>query len=162
MCDINKNIEELSNLELIRELEKRGLFTNATCNKLILNEIDNLNNYQLIITKGITNEECQCRECNRFFPADDFPHYMARVDQYGYLLRGHAICSECLDKDNKHRKKVFAKSNIPTEPKKGDICTNCGRPWNGRWQRHHVGNDFVGWECTMCNTSKHDQRNKSK
>jgi hypothetical protein len=65
-------------------------------------------------------------------------------------------------KDNKHRKKVFSESEIPTEPKKGDICTNCERPWNGRWHRHHVENDFVGWECTMCNTSKHDQRNKSK
>jgi hypothetical protein len=87
---------------------------------------------------------------------------MARVDQYGFLWRQHALCPTCLKKDNKHRKKVFSESEIPTEPKKGDICTNCERPWTGRWHRHHVENDFVGWECTLCNTSKHDQRNKSK
>jgi hypothetical protein len=162
MSDLNNNISDFSTVDLIKELSKRDLFTNATCNKLILSDIDNLNNYKLIITKGIPNEQCQCRECHNFFNADVFPYYMARVDQFGFLWRQHALCPTCLKKDNKHRKKVFSESEIPTEPKKGDICTNCERPWNGRWHRHHVGNDFVGWECTMCNTSKHDQRNKSK
>jgi len=148
--------------ELISEIKKRGLITNSKSNKLILDELENLEEVFFILSKGYPKEQMECRECREFFDSTSFSYYLSRVDQNGFFWRSNALCNECSIKSNKSRKKVLDAANIPDRPKKGDKCTNCDREWSGKWHRHHEGDEFIKWLCGHCNTHLSDQRNKSK
>ena len=153
-------LSDISTSEIIKELNKRGLMTNAKSNDTILNNLDVNQNLKLILTRGIPVENMECRECRNSLNPNYFTYYLSRVDQKGYLMRSNALCNECSLKSNKQRKKVLDRANIPSKPKKGEECSNCNRPWSGNWHRHHEGDDFISWLCGHCNMSFSDQRNK--
>jgi hypothetical protein len=146
---------------LIKELFDRGLITNAKSNGVILSELDKIETLNIILTKGIPIGKMECRECRNSLSSDFFSYYLSRVDQNGYLMRSNALCNTCTVKSNKQRKTVLDNAKIPFKPKKGDECSNCNRPWNGNWHRHHEGDEFISWLCGHCNMSFSDQRNKN-
>jgi hypothetical protein len=158
MCE--SILSNISTSEIIKELNKRGLMTNAKSNDTILNNLDVNQNLKLILTRGIPVENMELRECRNSLNPKYFTYYLSRVDQKGYLMRSNALCNECSIKSNKQRKKVLDRANVPSKPKKGEECSNCNRPWSGNWHRHHKGDDFISWLCGHCNMSFSDQRNK--
>lgn len=153
-------LSEIPTSEILKELNKRGLMTNAKSNDLILTNLDQIQNIKLILTKGLPVEDMECRECRNNLNPDYFSYYLSRVDQKGYLMRSNALCNECSVKSNKQRKIILDNAEIPKKPKKGEKCPNCKRSWVGKWHRHHQGDNFVSWLCGHCNMSFSDQRNK--
>ena len=158
MCKINLN--SISTTDMINELNKRGLMTNAKSNDEILHSLDDNQCLKLILTRGIPVENMECRECRNSLNPKYFTYYLSRVDQHGFLMRSNALCSDCSKESNKQRKKVFNNSQIPPKPKKGSVCPHCDRPWYKNWHRHHEGDKFIEWLCGHCNMSFSDQRNK--
>lgn len=158
MC--KNNLSDFTIQEIVKEIERRGLITNAKSNKLIFNEVDNIERIQFILTKGLPTEQMECRECRQVLNSEEFSYYQSRVDQNGYLWRSNALCGECATYSNKSRKVVLDSADIPDRPKKGDECPKCERPWIGKWHRHHEGDKFIEWLCGHCNTHLSDQRNK--
>lgn len=146
--------------DLIYEIQRRGLITNSKSNKVILDELETLNEIHFILSKGYPKEKMECRECRNFLESKSFSYYLSRVDQNGFFWRSNALCNDCATHSNKSRKKVLDNAKIPSKPKKGDKCTNCDREWNGKWHRHHEGDEFIKWLCGHCNTHLSDQRNK--
>jgi hypothetical protein len=153
-------LSSISTSDIIRELNNRGLMTNAKSNEIILNHLDTNQTLKLILTKGLPVTNMECRECRNSLKPEFFTYYLSRVDQKGYLMRSNALCNTCSVKSNKQRKKVLDSANIPSKPKKGDECPNCNRLWSGNWHRHHEGDNFISWLCGHCNMSFSDQRNK--
>ena len=158
MC--TTSLSSISTLDIIKELNNRGLMTNAKSNELILNNLNKNQSIKLILTKGQPVENMECRECRNSLSSDLFSYYLSRVDQKGYLMRSNALCNKCSNKSNKQRKKVLDSADIPNKPKKGDECPNCNRSWSGNWHRHHEEDSFISWLCGHCNMSFSDQRNK--
>lgn len=153
-------IENFTTKEIIKELQKRGLITNAKSNDIVLNTLDLNENLKIILTRGIPTKNMECRECRNMLSPDKFSYYLSRVDQNGFLMRSNALCDVCTIKSNSQRKKVLDIADIPPKPKKGSECPNCNRSWSGNWHRHHEGDDFISWMCGHCNMSLSDQRNK--
>lgn len=153
-------LSEVSTSEIIKELSNRGLMTNAKSNDAILMNLDEIENLQLILTRGLPVENMECRECRNNLNPNYFSYYLARVDQKGYLMRSNALCNECSVKSNKQRKIILDNADIPRKPRKGEKCPNCNRSWFGNWHRHHQGDSFISWLCGHCNMSFSDQRNK--
>ena len=158
MCD--KKFNSFTNKDLLIEINKRGLLTESKTNQQILSEIDNIENFQIILTKGISEDYLECRECKKFLKSNYFSYYLSRVDKYGYLMRSNAICNFCKKPIDSDRNIVLSKVDKSTKPKKGSVCPNCNRVWSNNWHRHHVGNEFIGWWCGECNMRHADQRNK--
>ena len=154
------NLNNFTTNEIIKELNKRGLMTNAKSNDTILKTLDLNENVNIILTKGLPIENMECRECRNSLEPNYFSYYLSRVDQKGYLMRSNALCNVCATKSNSQRKKVLDVADIPSKPKKGSECPNCNRSWSGNWHRHHEGESFVTWLCGHCNMSLSDQRNK--
>lgn len=148
-----------SNEELILELHKRGLLTEAKSNSVIIKELNENSKISVILTKGLPLENMECRECRKSLDSFHFRYYLSRVDQNGFLMRSNALCDNCAKNSNKQRKKVLDNSQIPLKPKKGSECPHCERPWKGNWHRHHEGDKFIEWLCGHCNMSFSDQRN---
>lgn len=146
--------------EIVEELNERGLITSSRSNSLILGGIQENSELKFILSKGLPEEQMECRECGEMLDSDQFNYYQSRVDQNGYLWRRNALCKICDTKSNKERKVVLDAANIPNVPKKGDECPKCKRSWRGRWHRHHEGDQFLEWLCGHCNTHLSDQRNK--
>lgn len=155
------NLKLIPTKDLIKELNNRGLLTQAKSNKIILESIDGDENINIILSKGLPTKKLECRECRGVLPSESFNYYSARVDKDGYLMRSNALCNTCSNESDKKRKKVLDSANIPNKPKKGDECPNCKRYWRGNWHRHHVGENFVSWLCGHCNMSFSDQRNNN-
>jgi RNase P subunit RPR2 len=155
-------MENISNEELLKEIQRRGLFTNGKSNFLIMSGQSNFDNVKVILSKGIPECDMECRECRKLLPPESFNYYQSRVDQNGYLMRSNALCNDCGIKSNKERNKVLTSESykIPEKPKKGSTCPNCNRQWSGNWHRHHVGDKFLNWLCGHCNMSFSDQRIK--
>lgn len=151
-------LSNISDKDLINELNNRGLLTNSKSNIKILSDISE--QIKVVLTYGEPKEKMKCRECKELKNAKHFSFYQGRIDANGYLMRSNALCHECAKKSNKQRKEVLDKADIPIKPKSGDICINCEREWNGNWHRHHVGDDFIAYICGHCNMSFSDQRNK--
>jgi hypothetical protein len=158
MCQIN--LESASTIEIVRELERRGLITDYRSNGVILNNLNENSNLKFILSWGIPTDKYECRECRETLDAENFNYYQSRVDQKGFLWRRNALCRKCDTKSNRERKDVLDIADVPDEPKKGDECPRCKRNWNGRWHRHHEGDQFIEWLCLHCNTHLSDQRNK--
>jgi hypothetical protein len=148
--------------KLLEELYKRGLFTSGKSNEIIMENCEDFDQIKIILSKGTPKNHMECRECRLVLPPDEFNFYQSRVDQNGFLMRSNALCSTCGNKSNKERSKVLSLESykIPEKPKKGSLCPNCNRNWNGNWHRHHVGDKFVNWLCGHCNMSFSDQRIK--
>jgi hypothetical protein len=159
MCE--KKLKSIPTQTIIKELFDRGLITNAKSNGVILSELDKIETLNIILTKGFPVGDMECRECRNNLSPDFFSYYLSRVDQNGYLMRSNALCNICSLKSNKQRKNVLDNAKIPLKPKRGDECSNCNRPWNGNWHRHHEGDKFISWMCGHCNMSFSDQRNKN-
>lgn len=157
MCE-NK-LNEVSTYELIKEIHRRGLLTNAKSNQEIISKFNEFHEIRAILTKGLPEEKMECRECRKTLDSSFFSYYLSRVDRNGYLMRSNALCEECSVKSNKERKKVLDSAKIPNKPKKGDKCPHCERSWSGNWHRHHEGDKFIEWLCGHCNMSFSDQRN---
>lgn len=158
MCGIN--LESLSTVDIVRELNRRGLITASRSNVNILNNLTENTNLKFILSLGIPTEKCECRECREMLDADQFQYYQSRVDQKGFLWRRNALCRKCDTQSNKERKVVLDAADVPKEPNRGDECPKCKRSWNGRWHRHHEGDQFIEWLCLHCNMHLSDQRNK--
>lgn len=158
MCDVK--LKNASIIEIVRELNDRGLITGSKSNSLILGELNQIPELKFILTKGLPPEQMECRECRETLDSNHFSYYQSRVDQNGYLWRSNALCSKCATHSNKSRKVVLDNANIPEKPKKGDECPKCKRSWSGNWHRHHEGDQFIEWLCGHCNTHLSDQRNK--
>jgi hypothetical protein len=154
------SVSQLSNEDLLKELKNRGLLTNSKTNDLVLSELTNTS-VKVILTFGLPTEKMSCRECNEFKESDKFSFYQTRVSADGFLMRSNALCVECSKESNKKRKIVLDSADIPEKPKKGDVCINCDRSWNGNWHRHHVDDKYIGYICGHCNMSFNDQRNKT-
>ena len=152
-------IKDYGTAELIDELYERGIFTTATYHKKILP--GKSHTIKLIATLGEPPDTFECRECRRQLCSTQFSYYQARVTSTAYLQRVNALCKECTRSSNKQRQKVLKKAAIPPRPKGGAHCPHCDRSWPGQWHRHHMGEDFKGWLCGLCNMSLHDQRNKN-
>jgi hypothetical protein len=146
--------------EIIKELNERGVLTNAKSNDNILKTLDLNDNLKIILTKGLPIKKLECRECRVSLDPEYFSYYLSRVDQNGYLMRSNALCNKCASISNSQRKKVLDIAEIPLKPKKGEECPNCNRSWFGNWHRHHEGDSFISWLCGHCNMSFSDQRNK--
>jgi len=176
---IKKNLEGLSTYDLIKELIKRkskdgtGLL-NSKANEKVISKLKKDNNHPIgiILTLGypkkIAPKTHKCSHCHKLKGHKHFGYYLSRVDSEGYLMRSNALCDECSKKSNNKRSKILtgaAKDGlIPERPKKGDTCTNCSRPWYGKWHRDHddINGTFTGWICGNCNMKKSDQREASK
>lgn len=148
-----------STVDLISELSRRGLLTNAKSNNEIIRTLDQNSKISVILTKGIPTNRMECRECRRTLNSYNFNYYLSRVDQNGFLMRSNALCYDCSSNSNRERKRVLENSIIPPKPECGDECPNCQRPWTGNWHRHHEGDKFIEWLCGHCNMSFSDQRN---
>lgn len=153
------NQNQLSDMELIMEIYRRGLLTGSKTNFHIIKELNENSNISVILTKGKPEEKMECRECRKYLDSSHFSYYLSRVDQHGFLMRSNALCDECAKKSNKQRKNVLDNSQIPSKPKKGSQCPHCERSWYGNWHRHHEGDKFIEWLCGHCNMSFSDQRN---
>lgn len=151
-------LSNISNDQLINELNSRGLLTNSKSNDILLNNLNG--DVKVILTYGEPSGEMECRECKEMKNADCFSFYQARVGADGFLMRSNALCCDCSKASNKQRKEVLDKADIPSKPKSGDVCFNCEREWGGNWHRHHVGDKFISYICGHCNMSFSDQRNK--
>ncbi len=152
-------VQEISTIEMIEELSRRGLLTGAKSNEKIISSLREDDEISVILTKGIPVENMECRECQKSLESKYFKFYKSRVDQNGHLMRSNALCMNCSNQSNKQRKKVLDNSEIPDKPKKGDRCPNCKRKWSNNWHRHHEGDKFIEWLCGHCNMSFSDQRN---
>lgn len=152
-------LSKISNQDLLKEIINRGLFTNAVSNITLSNNIDD--NIKVILTYGKPKGEMKCRECKEMKSTDSFSFYQSRVDRNGYLMRSNALCDTCSKHSNKQRKEVLDNAKIGDKPKKGDVCLNCNREWEGNWHRHHKDDKFIAYICGHCNMSFSDQRNKN-
>jgi hypothetical protein len=154
------NLDSVSTTDLIEELKKRNLLTKSRTNETISKDIDNLENFGVILTKGIPVEDMECRECLQILNPSFFTYYWGRIDQNGYLMRRNALCRDCAIESNKQRSDVLNNAVIPKKPKKGDECIGCRRSWSGKWHRHHEKDKFISWLCGHCNMTRSDQRIK--
>ena len=152
-------LSKYSNEDLLKEIISRGIITNSKSNDNIISG-SSLNESLVILTKGIPTKKMRCRECDEMKDPTKYSFYKSRVDANGYLMRSNALCNECSEQTNKQRKKVLDNAIIPEKPKKGDVCENCKRSWDGNWHRHHIGDKFISYICGHCNMSFSDQRNK--
>jgi len=154
------SLKECSTLEILEELEKRNMFTNAKSNSSILKEKIDFDKIKIILSKGVKDEECECSRCRKTYPAKEFSYYQGRITKDGFLQRTNAVCRECMkittDELKEHRKN----KDIPNKPNKGDVCVSCEREWFGEWHLDHVEDVLNGWICSQCNMSKPDHRHK--
>lgn len=154
------NLETIPNVDLIKEIHKRGLLTNAKTNRIIIDNLNTKTDVKVILTFGLPKECMECRECGECKDSKHFSFYLGRVDRSGYLMRSNALCDACTHQSNTDRNKVLSDADIPDAPEKGSTCENCNRKWLGNWHRHHVGDKFISWICGHCNMSFSDQRNR--
>ena len=126
----------------------------------------NIDDFEIILSKGYPEVTMECRECRRHLSRHHFFFYRTRLDKDGYYSRLNAICKTCAKELNRERHVTLhdQMKNIPPRPKPGDICGSCNRPHSKRWHRDHdpETHTFIGWKCHLCNMSRHDQRNLLK
>lgn len=151
--------ENITNEQLILEIEKRGLLTSAHHHGDILKNRD-FSGIKIILSRGTPPGEQNCSRCLKPFAASEFSRYQARVSKTGYLQRSNAWCSSCHNDHKMELNRALKDVVVPPKPKKGDECSHCERTWDGNWHRHHQGESFLGWLCGHCNMSFSDHRNK--
>jgi len=152
-------LENITNSELILELNKRGLLTSSEYNsEFVENPTEDI---KVIVSKGVIKESLVCRECKEEKTTDNFSFYQARVDKNGYLMRSNALCIDCKNILNKERQFAFKNSDLTVKPEPGTVCPKCSRPWSNNWHKHHEGDKFIDWWCGECNMRHADQRNKN-
>jgi hypothetical protein len=168
-------LEEASIFDLIKELSKRKTIPGtgileSDANKEVCKILQTNQNHPigLILTLGypheINDKTHKCSRCHLLKSYTQFGYYQSRVDSDGYLMRVNAMCLDCRKTSNAKRKKILNEAGklglIPPMPKSGEICSRCGRNWDGRWHRDHddISETFIGWKCGQCNMSAADQR----
>lgn len=169
-------LTNLTILDLLNEIDRRSVDTdsgllNSQSNKKVLEHLNTHPNDSvgLSLTFGkptiLTEKTNLCSRCGKIKDSSHFRYYQARVDADGFLLRINSICDECETSSNNQRKNIllteFENGNIPQKPENGDVCPHCGKPWYGKWHRHHdiTTGKFVKWICGHCNMAMNDQRN---
>ena len=140
-----------------------NLLTASGTNKAVTRGIDEdperASEAQLILTWGPPQDNKECRECRRMLPPELFRWYEGRSDRHGYLQGVNRVCIECQQELEEERQRALNSGTaIPPRPAPGDKCPTCERNWPGNWHRHHDGNEFIRWECGLCNMKRHDQR----
>ena len=71
-------------------------------------------------------------------------------------------CPACRKKANKDLKEAIKKAEkegtLPSKPKSGDKCPNCGVPCFKTWHLHHSKGKIIAYWCNECNMRESDHK----
>lgn len=153
---------QYSDYQLLEEMKKRNLLTNAGYHNDLLEELkqNKFDKPKIILSYGIPENDQECSRCRRVLDYDYFQYYQTRVTKKGHLQRANAVCKDCIKITNNELKSLREINEVPEKPEHGDICVSCEREWFGEWHLDHVGDSLNGWICSQCNMSKPDHRHK--
>jgi len=155
------NLKQLSDTELLKEMQRRNLLTGAKFH----HDVDLSRGVKVILTYGIPEGTSECSQCRQTYDTSEFGYYQTRVDKNGYRMRSNALCSSCRSDHGQELKKAIKlhkKSGkpMPVKPESGDVCNHCQRSWSGKWHLHHRHDKLIGYLCGHCNMSFSDHRNE--